>query len=101
MFKLEMTRLTKTIRVHPSGSVELTLAWQTDRAWPTDGWLTTELSLGHPLSIDAPRATEWRYMIETVAQSESGLDRTRQGESVTLAWPLAAGAARVTLSFPA
>jgi hypothetical protein len=86
--------------VHSNGSIELTLAWQPDRSWPADAWLTTELSLGHPLHIDAPRATEWRYPIDTVAQSESGLDRTRQGESVTLAWPLAAGAARVTVSFP-
>ncbi len=62
--------------------------------------MTTELSLGHPLVIEAPRATEWRYPIETIAQSESGLDRTRQGESVTLGWPVSAGAARVTLSFP-
>ena len=101
VFKLELPRLTKTIRVHANGTIEVTLAWQQDRAWPADAWLTTELSLGHPLSIDAPRATEWRYAIETEAQSESGLDRPRQGESVTLAWPLAAGAARVTLSFPA
>jgi hypothetical protein len=100
VFKLELARLTKTIRVHSNGSIELTLAWQPDRSWPADAWLTTELSLGHPLHIDAPRVTEWRYPIDTVAQSESGLDRTRQGESVTLAWPLASGAARVTVSFP-
>jgi hypothetical protein len=99
VFSFEFDRLTKTIRVHADGRIELTLAWQ-NRGWPADAWFTTELSLGHPLTIEAPRATEWRHPIETVAQSESGLDRTGQGESVTLGWPVGAGAARVTLSFP-
>ncbi len=95
--------LTKTIRIRtePVVRIELTLAWQNDPAWPEDAWFTTELSLSKALLIDAPRATEWRYPIDTVAKSESGYDRTRQGESVTLAWPIRTGAARVTLSFPA
>jgi len=101
VFQLEMDRLTKTIRIHSDGRIELTLAWQPDESWPADAWFTTELSLGHPLRIDAPRATEWRYPIETVSQSESGLDRTPQGESITLAWPVRAGVARVSLTFPA
>ncbi len=100
VFSFELERLAKTIRFSADGRVELTLAWEPDPGWPRDGWLATELSLGHPLAIDAPRAAEWRHVIETVAQSESGLDRTRQGESVTLAWPVGAGAARVTLTFP-
>jgi hypothetical protein len=98
--KLELRGLTKTYRIHPEGTIEITLAWQGGRGWPDDAWFTTELSLGHPLVIEAPRAIELRYPIETVSQSESGLDRTRQGESVTLAWPVGAGAARVTLDFP-
>ncbi len=101
IFQFELDRLTKIYRIHPDGRVEATLAWQPDRAWPADAWFTTELSLGHPLTIEAPRAIEWRYPIETVSQSESGLDRTLQGESVTLAWPVGAGAARVSLAFPA
>ena len=45
----------------------------------------TELSLAGPVSLEpAPAAEEWRYEIETVAKSERGLDRTRQGEVVTL-----------------
>jgi hypothetical protein len=100
IFTFELDRLTKTIRIHPAGRLELTLAWE-DRDWPADAWFTTELSLGHPLAIEAPRATEWRYPIATVAQSERGLDHTIQGESVTLGWPVGARAARVTLSFPA
>jgi alpha-amylase len=96
----DLDRLTKTIRISSEGRIELTLAWE-DRDWPAEAWFTTELSLGHPLAIEAPRATEWRYPIATVAQSERGLDRTIQGESVTLGWPIAARAARVTLAFPA
>jgi Domain of unknown function (DUF1926) len=43
----------------------------------------------------SPEADEWRYPIETVAKSERGFDRTRQGESVTLRWPVRAGHATV------
>ena len=100
VLQFEMDRLTKTLHIHPEGRIELTLAWHSDRDWPADAWFTTELSLGHPLTIDAPRATEWRYPIETVSQSESGLDRTNQGESITLGWPAGAGVARVSLTFP-
>jgi len=101
IFRLDLGGLTKTYRFRPEGSLELTLAWEPDPAWPADAWFTTELSLARPLAVEAPRATEWRYPIETVAQSEKGLDRTVQGESLTLGWRAAAGAARVTLDFPA
>lgn len=102
VLRFDFDGLTKTIRLMPAPvpRIELTLAWQADPAWPENAWFTTELSLAKPLVIDAPRAAEWRYPIETVAKSESGYDRTRQGESVTLAWPIHTGAARVTLSFP-
>ena len=101
-FRFDLERLTKTIRFHhsPEPRIEVTLAWEADPAWPADAWFTTELSLAQPLAIDAPQAVEWRYPIETTAKSESGMDRTRQGESVTLAWPISVGAARVTLTFP-
>jgi hypothetical protein len=59
---------------------------------------TTELSLFAPLEIDcSPEAETWRYSIDTVAKSERGLDRTRQGESITLRWPVTAGEAEVNL----
>ena len=51
-----------------------------------------------PLALTCtPAAEEWRFDIETVAKSERGFDRTRQGESVTLHWPVAAGAAALVL----
>ena len=44
--------------------------------------------------IDAtPDAEVWRHPIETVAKSERGLDRTRQGESLTFRWPARLGEA--------
>ncbi|MFL5450202.1 MAG: alpha-amylase/4-alpha-glucanotransferase domain-containing protein, partial [Gemmatimonadales bacterium] len=54
-----------------------------------DDIFTTELSLAGPLDVrSTPRSEEWRFDIETVAKSERGLDRTRQGESITLRWPV-------------
>ena len=47
--------------------------------------------------MPSPAADEWRFDIETVAKSERGLDRTRQGENVTLRWPVELGAAGVDL----
>jgi len=100
VFRFELDGLVKTLRFLPDGRIELTLAWDVDPAWPGDAWFTTELSLAEPLVVDAPQAAEWRYPIETLARSEAGMDRTRQGESLTLVWPAAARAARVTLAFP-
>ncbi len=58
----------------------------------------TELSLAAPLRLRcAPAAEEWRFPIETVAKSERGLDRTRQGESVTLRWPVELGCGQSSL----
>jgi hypothetical protein len=45
-----------------------------------------------------PAPEEWRFDIETVAKSERGLDRTRQGENVTLRWPVELGGAAVELT---
>ena len=53
-----------------------------------------ELSIAGQLAIDAtPSADVWRHPIETVAKSERGLDRTRQGESLTFRWPARLGEA--------
>ena len=90
-------RLDKRIRLEPDGG--LTVSWTWDPAVAEAGdRFATELSLAAPLGIDcAPAAEEWRFPIETVAKSERGLDRTRQGESVTLLWPAELGTARVEL----
>ena len=56
-------------------------------------FFATELSLAGPVQLQGtPTPEEWRFEIETVAKSERGLDRTRQGESVTLRWPVELGA---------
>jgi hypothetical protein len=97
IFRFDLPGLVKTLRFHGDGSLEATFAWELDPAWPEGAWFTTELSLARPLALEAFRAIEWRYPIETVAKSEQGLERTVQGESLTLAWPAASAAARVTL----
>ena len=69
--------------------------WDPAAAEPGDRF-ATELSLAGPVSGFAatPPAEEWRFDIETVAKSERGFDRTRQGENVTLRWPVELGAAQ-------
>jgi hypothetical protein len=63
---------------------------------------TTEISLAGPLhAVTTPAAEPWRFDIETIAKSERGLDRTRQGESLTLRWPVRLGEAAVVLRPPA
>ena len=94
-------RLEKRLRFEASG--RLTVAWEWDPAVAeASDVFATELSLAAPLRIEStPPADEWRYVIETVAKSESGLERTRQGDAVTLRWPVALGRAAVVLTPPA
>jgi alpha-amylase len=91
------SRLEKRIRFDADGRMGVSWRWDPAAAEPGD-LFATELSLAGPVQIDAsPSAEEWRFEIETVAKSERGLDRTRQGESVTLRWPVELGAAAVEL----
>jgi hypothetical protein len=99
IFRFDLGGLIKTLRFLPAGPIEVTFAWEQNPSWPEGCWFTTELSLARPLQPDAPRAVVWHYPIETVAQSEKGLDRTVQGQSLTLAWPVASCAARLSLDF--
>ena len=90
--------LSKQIRFERSGAVMVEYEWGPDAGAPGDVF-TVELSLFRPVSIDtAPAAGTWSYPVETVAKSERGLDRTRQGESVTLRWPVELGRATVRLT---
>lgn len=90
-------RLEKRIRCDADGRISVQWVWDPTAAEPGDRF-ATELSLGGPVRlIPSPAAEEWRFDIETVAKSERGLDRTRQGENVTLRWPVELGAARVDL----
>ena len=90
--------LTKVIRFTRGGTVRVSYRWIPGSAAEQDVF-TTELSIFRPLSISAdPEPDRWTFPIETVAKSERGLDRTLQGESVTLRWPLALGSAQVTIA---
>jgi alpha-amylase len=90
-------RLEKRLRCDTQGN--LAVSWRWDRSAAEAGDLfATELSVAGPVTLAAtPAADEWRFEIETVAKSERGLDRTRQGESITLRWPVELAGASVEL----
>ena len=86
------TRLAKLIRFGEMGELTVRYAW--DPGVAPDDIFAAELSIAGQLAIDAtPSADVWRHPIETVAKSERGLDRTRQGESLTFRWPARLGEA--------
>jgi hypothetical protein len=78
----------------------LTVAYQWDRSvGEPDDLFAPELSLYAPLELRAePAADTWAFPIETVAKSERGFDRTRQGDSLTLRWPVRLGEASVSIA---
>jgi hypothetical protein len=87
----------KAIRVAADGSVRVDYAW--DPAWAPEGVFVTELSLGHPALVESePVVTPVAYAIETLAKSEYGFDRTRQGECRTFTWPARLGRATIRLT---
>jgi 4-alpha-glucanotransferase len=95
------TTLEKRFGFAPDGSIRVSYRW--DPALnPADDLFATELSLFAPLDLrPQPAADVWTFPIETVAKSERGLDHTRQGDSVTLRWPLHLGAASIEIQVPA
>ena len=71
----------KHIRFAEDGAVTVSWTWETSKDF------STEISLFRPLDIQAsPEAKRSTMTVETVAKSEKGLDRTVQGEAVTLSW---------------
>jgi 4-alpha-glucanotransferase len=87
--------LEKRLEFAADGTIGVSFQWDPSDGHPDD-LFTSELSLFAPLEVRAdPAAEQWSFPIETVAKSERGLDRTRQGDSVTLRWPLSSGAARL------
>jgi alpha-amylase len=84
--------------VRADGNIEARYRW--DAPGDRDAlWFAPELSLAHPLAVGAPdSAATWRYAIETVAKSEQGLERVRQGESVTPLFDARRTEALVTLA---
>ena len=90
-------RLEKRIHFDAEGRIGVRWTWDPAAADPGERF-ATELSLAGPVRLVAtPDAEEWRFDIETVAKSERGFDRTRQGENVTLRWPVELGPAAVEL----
>jgi alpha-amylase len=90
-------RLEKRLWCDAEGNLAVAWRWDPSAAEPGD-LFATELSLAGSVTLTAtPAAGEWRFEIETIAKSERGLDRTRQGESVTLRWPVELGEASVEL----
>ena len=98
-FHADGSSLLKTVRIAPDGRLSLAYEWPVAE---DDGALfAPELSLFRPLPVVCdPEADMWVFPVETVAKSERGLDRTRQGESVTPRWPLRLGHARIDLGPP-
>jgi hypothetical protein len=89
--------LSKRYRFEVTGAVRVTWRWDRSKAAPDD-LFATELSLAAPLGLDWEVEPEmWRFPIETVSTSERGLERARQGDSLTLRWPAAAGTAWIEL----
>ena len=90
--------LEKRLEFSVDGSVTVRYRWDPSVGQPDD-FFAPELSLFAPLEIKTqPSAEIWTFPIETVAKSERGLDRTRQGNSVTLRWPVRLGEARLELT---
>ena len=88
--------LRKTLEISADA---ISCEWSWDRShFPADAWFSTEISVSTAMTIDAPGAERWDYVIETVAKSEKGFDRAAQGEATVLRWLAGAGNARVTVS---
>jgi hypothetical protein len=89
--------LRKTIRVSAEGTLVVEYLWDPALA-PPDGAFVSELSLGHSAQVSStPAASVVVYPIETVAKSERGFDRTRQGECLTCSWPAGLGQAALRI----
>jgi alpha-amylase/alpha-mannosidase (GH57 family) len=83
----------KRIRFSENGEIAVSWTWNPS-AFGADAKFASEVSLFRPLEIVGnPAATVWTAPVETVSKSEKGLDRTVQGESVTLLWSADLGAA--------
>ncbi len=92
------SRIEKRVTFFPDGSVRARFHWDAS-AFPANAWFTTELSLSRPrVLVTEPVAAVWEHPIETVAKSERGLDRTLQGTSYLVRWPVADGTGEVRLS---
>jgi 4-alpha-glucanotransferase len=93
--------MTKHMTFSSDGGLTVGYEWDPGTGQPEDRF-AVELSLAAPLELRTdPVAEVWTFPIETVAKSERGFDRTKQGDSVTLRWPVHLGSASVVVQTPA
>ncbi|MGQ0639270.1 MAG: alpha-amylase/4-alpha-glucanotransferase domain-containing protein [Gemmatimonadaceae bacterium] len=85
-------RLFKTIHVTPDGHLTIEFEWD-GRDFTAGDFFSTELSFSQvaPTVASDEAGTIWWYPVETIAKSERGLDRTRQGMTALIRWPVARG----------
>jgi len=89
--------LAKRIRFEEDASITVTWSWDAS-AFDAGARFASECSLFRPRELEAtPAAVKWVAPVETVAKSERGLDRTVQGESVTLLWNATVGTAKLVV----
>ena len=87
----------KAIEFRDDNSIVVEWRWEPAGQSDGDAVFTTELSLAAEVQLDGDWTERIEYPIETVAKSESGFDRTLQGNAVVLCWPATAGAARLAI----
>ena len=89
--------LEKRIRFSEGGAINVSWIWDPSEFEATARF-ATEISLFRPLNIvGTPAGSTWTAPVATVSKSEKGLDRTVQGESVTVLWGAALGAAALDI----
>jgi hypothetical protein len=90
--------LAKTLELTERGAVEVTYAWDPSQL-PADAWFAPEVSVSEDpgVTFDPAPGDVWRHDIVTVSKSESGLEETVQGCSITPLWPCSLGIARLLL----
>jgi alpha-amylase len=92
------SRLEKRLEFFRNGAVRATFLWDV-RAFPDTAVFTTEVSCAHELALVCePPAEVWTHPIETLSKSEKGFDRTRQGVSHLVRWPVRLGRGEVGIA---
>ena len=87
----------KRVQFNERGSVRVSYSWNAG-AFPSGAHFASDVSLAAPANLRVEGGAEiWHFPIETVAKSERGLERTVQGQSLTLRWPVEEGEGVVTL----
>ena len=87
----------KRLRFDETGAIDVSWRWDT-ASFAEGNLLATEISLFRPLAIETTSSSHrWTAPVETVAKSEKGLDRTVQGNSVTVLWNASSGAAELRI----